>query len=102
MELLEITCPRCGYSVSLLMGTQDPDQTFSDLNEDFAYYRLFLCPVDRAFHSINIHDREFDGDCPEHKGTKLESLKEIPTTCPKCGGEIQVVKKEILKPQGGE
>ncbi len=102
MELLELNCPKCDYKVSLLLGTQDPNQTLSDLNEDFAYYALFLCPVDKTFHSINIHDREFDGNCPEHKNVKLQAIKEIPKTCPKCGGPLEVTKKDILKPEKGE
>lgn len=101
MDLLEFNCLKGDYKVNLLVGTQEPNQTFSDLNEDFAYYRLFLCPVDKTLQSININDREFHGDCALHK-VKLEPLQEIPKTCPKCGGPVQVVKKTILKPEVGE
>jgi hypothetical protein len=102
MQLLEIYCPSCGYRVSLLVGTQQPSQTYSDLNEDFAFYQLFFCPADKSLHSMNVHDREFEAYCPEH-ATKMEPLPDVPTSCPVCGGPIEVVKKDILKPEvGGE
>lgn len=101
MELVQLACCECDYGVDLLLGTQEADQTFSDLNEDFAYYRLFQCPADMTVHSINVHDREFDGACPEHK-VKLQSLADLPRACPKCGGPVQLTRKDILKPQRGE
>ena len=83
------------------MGTQDPGQTFSDLNEDFAYYKLFLCPKGNDIHSIDIHFREFDGNCPQHK-VELRPLTKLPETCPRCGGPVQMTPKDILKPEKGE
>jgi hypothetical protein len=100
LRLLEFSCPKCAYKQHLLVGTQDPSQTFSDLNEDFAYYRLFLCPEGREIHSFDIHDREFEGDCPKHK-VKLKPLTEVPKTCPKCEGTVQVTEEEILKTERG-
>ena len=96
-QLLELNCPKCGYNARLLLGTQTPDQTFSDLNEDFAYYKLYQCPTDKALYSMNQNDREWGGNCPQHKTTKLQSLTEIPTVCPQCGGPLQATEKEILK-----
>lgn len=101
MELWECVCPKCTFKVHLLIGTQDPDQTFSDLNEDFAYYKLFLCPEGKEIHSINVNDREFDGNCSLHK-VKLKPLTDLPKTCPKCEETIHVTKKEILKTERGE
>jgi DNA-directed RNA polymerase subunit RPC12/RpoP len=97
MQLLELNCPKCGYEAKLLLGTQTPDQTFSDLNEDFAYYRLFRCPVDKLLFSMNVHDREWDGSCPSHKEAKLQQLSEMPTTCPRCGSRLQVSEREIVE-----
>ncbi len=97
MQLLELYCPKCGYNAKLLLGTQNPDQTLSDLNEDFAYYRLYRCPTDKELFSMNAHDREWDGSCPTHKNTKLQPLSEMPTTCPRCGMPLEVSEKEILK-----
>ena len=102
MKLLKISCPSCNYQQSLLVGTQDPDQTLADLNEDFAFYALFICPVDNIIHSININDREFGGNCPEHIGTKLLPLKELPKTCPMCPGPLEFSEVDIIKPTTGE
>lgn len=102
MELVELHCSNCGYKVNLLLGTQDLDQTFSDLNEDFAYYRAYLCPLDKTLHSMNVHDREWNGDCPEHRNVKLQPLQDLPKTCPKCSGPLEVTVKEILKHKKGE
>jgi hypothetical protein len=101
LELLQIGCPHCNYKADLLIGTQDPGQTFSDLNEDFAYYRLFLCPEGNDIQSIDISFREFDGNCQQHR-VELHPMTTLPEICPKCGGPIQVTKKDILKPQKGE
>jgi hypothetical protein len=102
MKLLKLSCPACNYNINLLIGTQERDQTYADLNEDFAFYALFLCPVDNLIHSININDREFKGNCPEHPDTKLVPLKEIPKTCTMCEGQFEVAEEEILKPTKGE
>lgn len=102
MELVEYNCPKCGYKAHLLLGTQDPDQTLSDLNEDFAYYRLYLCPVDKTLYSMNVHDREWEGNCPQHQDVQLQLLQDIPQPCPRCGGTAEVTKKQILKPERGE
>ncbi len=79
------------------MGTQNPDQTFSDLNEDFAYYRLFLCPADKTLHSMNVNDREWNGECPRHQTVKLQPLNDVPKYCPRCGGPLEISEKEIIK-----
>jgi ribosomal protein S27AE len=101
LELQQLACPRCNYTANLLVGTLDVEQTFSDLNEDFAYYKLFLCPEGNDINSIDINFREFDGNCPQHK-VELRPLTNSPETCPRCGGPFQVTRKGILKPERGE
>lgn len=101
LELFQLVCSRCDYKADLLVGTQEPAQTFSDLNEDFAYYRLFLCPEGSDIQSMDINFREFDGNCSQH-GVELKPLTEMPKTCPKCGGPVRVSRKDILKPQKRE
>jgi len=63
--------------------------------------RARFCPEDKTIDSINVYDREFDGNCPEHK-VKLQPLSDLPKTCPKCGGAAFITKKDILKPERGE
>jgi ribosomal protein S27AE len=101
MELIQLACSKCNYTADLLLGTQEPGQTFSDLNEDFAFYKLFQCDADGTVLSIDVHDREFDGNCPQHK-VKLQALTHFPHACPKCGGPINVTHKDIFKPERGE
>jgi hypothetical protein len=96
VELLQISCPRCDYKADMLSGTQDSGQTFSDLNEDFAYYKLFLCPKGNDIQSIDISFREFNGSCPQHR-VDLRPMASLPQTCPKCGGPVQVTRREIIK-----
>jgi hypothetical protein len=93
---LQVNCPKCGYNAHLLLGTQNPDQTFSDLNEDFAYYKLYLCPADKSLHSMNVNDREWNGTCPKHKIAKLQPLNDIPKTCPRCDGPLDTIEEETL------
>jgi endogenous inhibitor of DNA gyrase (YacG/DUF329 family) len=95
LERLEVACTQCDYEVDLLVGTQSPRQTFSDLNEDFAYYKLFLCPKGNDIQSIDVHFREFDGGCPEH-GVELQPLTDMPRDCPKCGESVQVMRNRVV------
>jgi hypothetical protein len=101
LELFQLVCSRCDYKADLLVGTQEPAQTFSDLNEDFAYYRLFLCPEGSDIQSMDINLREFDGNCSQH-GVELKPLTEMPKSCPKCGEPVRVSRMDILKPHKRE
>lgn len=49
---------KCGCHASLLLGTHEPDQTLSDLDEDFAYYKLFLFSMDNMFYATIPYDKE--------------------------------------------
>jgi rRNA maturation endonuclease Nob1 len=46
---------------------------------------------------MNVNDREWNGDCPNHKGVKLQSLNSPPDACPRCGGPLEILEKEIIK-----
>ena len=78
----------------MLIGTPGPDQTYTDLNEDFSYYQIYECVDDRTLLSINIRDSDFFGNCPEH-GTKLRRLDGTPDECPKCGGKLTCTRLEM-------
>ena len=48
-------------------------------------------------YSMNVNDREWRGECPQHKTVKLQLLSKPPEVCPRCGGPLEVSEKEILK-----
>jgi DNA-directed RNA polymerase subunit RPC12/RpoP len=101
LDRIEVKCPNCGYKKDLLVGGVGPDQTLSDLNEDYACYKLHYCPDGKEIMSIDIHNREFDGHCPEHD-VELKPLEKVPQECPKCGGKLSVREREILEAGGEE
>jgi len=100
MELIEFDCENCSYNKQLLKGTSAPDQTFSDLNEDFAHYRVYFCPEGKELYSFDHHDREFDEKCPIHH-VELQEKKELPDHCPKCGGNTQTTEKPMITTEKG-
>jgi len=51
---------------------------------------------------MNVHDREWDGTCPQHKEVELQLLQTVPKSCPRCGGSLEVTEKQILKPEKEE
>ena len=95
MELVQLACQNCNYAADLLVGTQEHGQTLSDLNEDFAFYKLFQCGADRRVISIDVNNREFEGNCPEHN-VELQTLTHIPETCPRCDGPVTLTEKDMV------
>lgn len=94
VDIWDINCSKCDYGCRLNVGSTELDQTFTDLNEDFAYYRLFLCREEKKFISANIHDRHFDERCPAD-GSKLIAIDVPPRTCPECGAELAARKLDM-------
>ena len=94
MDLLELNCDHCGYHKRVLAGTSDRSQSLSDLIEDFSYYHLFLCPTGKEIQSLDVTYDEFDGKCILHDA-ELKELKELPTACPKCGNNFEIVRKSL-------
>ena len=103
MELWEYVCEneQCGYKKRLLQGTHMTNQTLTDLNEDFANYRIFHCSEGKELYSIDTHDREFDNQCPIHH-IELQELDELPEHCPKCGRKTHSTEKEMVETTKGE
>lgn len=103
MNVWHLRCVRGDYETKVVEGTPSQDQTFSDLNEDFAYYRLHECALEKTIHSINVYDRTFDGKCPVD-GSRLEPVKVIPPQkCPKCGSLLLSEQKapiEVAETEG--
>jgi hypothetical protein len=73
------------------------DQVLSDINLDYAEYRLFLCNVESIFVAADIHDKEFEGKCP-HDDSELIEIEGIPPTkCPRCNGDLTTEVSEPLE-----
>lgn len=70
------------------------DQTLTDVNTEFAQYRLFVCRKEKKFVHADILDGSFEGRCPSD-GTELEEVGVKEAKCPRCGNDLQV---QELKP----
>jgi predicted RNA-binding Zn-ribbon protein involved in translation (DUF1610 family) len=71
------------------------DQIFTDVNNDFAQYKLFLCRKELTLVHANVLDTHFDNKCPSDK-TELEEIDDPQNTkCPRCGKALIV---EEIKP----
>ncbi len=93
MERWKLECPKCGEKAMVELGSYSSDQSYSDLNEDFALFRVFTCPVHRGWVHRNISDRAFDGSCGMDGG-KLQDFDMRSGRCPRCGAAILSTKLE--------
>ncbi len=85
MQVYRIKCESCGYETKLLLGSSDFDQILTDVNADYAEYRLFVCKKESKFVHADIHSKDFGGKCPVD-GSILEEIAELPPVkCPRCG-----------------
>lgn len=92
MDVWHVRCGKCGYEKKLNLGSYELGQTFTDLNEDFAYYKLFICKTENVFVTGNVHNRNFDNTCPKD-GSELVLVEELPPKkCPECNGDISAEK----------
>ncbi|MFQ5920659.1 MAG: hypothetical protein ACE5JV_01420 [Nitrososphaerales archaeon] len=101
MDVWHVRCGNCGYETTLNLGSTDLSQTYSDLNEDFAYYKLFVCKKERKFVPVNIHDRHFDNVCPADGGELVPAEEVPPTKCPRCSASIAPKRLDINELLGG-
>ena len=64
------------------------DQILTDVNLDYADYRLFVCKKESKFVHADIHNKEFEGKCPSDGSNLVEIDQEIPPTrCPHCNNQ---------------
>ncbi|HVP22398.1 MAG TPA: hypothetical protein VMS77_00640 [Conexivisphaerales archaeon] len=102
MERWRLECPRCGEKALVEVGSYEGDQSYSDLNEDFAFFKVFSCPVHKGWVYRNVSDRTFDGSCTLDGG-KLNAFDITSGKCPRCGGAILRTELEgIQVMQSGE
>ncbi len=88
MNVWHVKCDKCGYEAKLNLGSTNLDQTYSDLNEDYAYYKLFVCKKENVFVTENVYNRYFNNKCPAD-GSELFPIEEIPPKkCPRCKADI--------------
>ncbi len=73
------------------------DQILTDVNLDYAEYRLFLCYVESTFMPADIHNKEFEGKCPHDDSNLIEIEKIPPTKCPRCSQNLITEVSEPLE-----
>lgn len=96
MQIYHFKCEGCGYESKLPLGSSDLDQILTDVNADYAEYRLYICKKEAKFVHADIHSRDFEGKCPAD-GSDLMEIKEMPPVrCPRCNQSKLVT--EVTKP----
>jgi hypothetical protein len=95
MKVYGLKCPACGYESKHLLGTPDADQILTDVNTEFAQYRLFVCEKEKKFVHADILDFNFDKKCPSD-GSELEEVDPKTARCPRCGGNLDVQESRPL------
>jgi predicted RNA-binding Zn-ribbon protein involved in translation (DUF1610 family) len=89
VKVYSFKCNSCGYEAKLPLGSADLDQTLTDVNADYAEYRLFICKKESKFVHADIHDKSFEGKCPSD-GTRLEEVEPKQAKCPRCGRDLEI------------
>lgn len=89
VKVYSFKCKSCGYGSKLPLGSSDLDQTLTDVNADYAEYRLFICKKESKFVHADIHDKGFEGKCPSD-ASELEEVDPKQAKCPSCGKELEV------------
>lgn len=98
MQIYYFKCNSCGYETKLPLGSSDLDQTLTDVNADYAEYRLFKCQAESKFVYANIHDKLFEGKCPSDKSMLIEiDHANPPMKCPRCSNTLVT---EVSAPLG--
>jgi predicted RNA-binding Zn-ribbon protein involved in translation (DUF1610 family) len=95
LKVYSFKCPSCGYESRHSIGTPDKDQILTDVNNDFAQYKLFVCRKELALVHVDVLDANFDNKCPSDK-SELEPIDDPEhVKCPRCGNDLKV---EDIKP----
>lgn len=82
-QRLELSCPGCRFSRTVVEGTPDRSQVATDLNEDFYEFHLYLCEGCQDLFSLNVFDREVQIRCPRCR--RPPSRVELGALhCPRC------------------
>jgi predicted RNA-binding Zn-ribbon protein involved in translation (DUF1610 family) len=98
VKVYSFKCPSCGYESRHQIGTPDGDQTLTDVNTEFAQYRLFVCRKEKKFVHADILDASFDNKCPSD-ATQLEEVDPKQAMCPNCGKQLAIQELNPLASQ---
>jgi len=102
MLIYHFTCKSCGYESKLPLGSSDLDQILTDVNADYAEYRLFKCQTESKFVHVDIHDKGFEGKCPSDGSKLMEISPEIlPIKCPRCNRDLVIEVSAPLEERSG-
>jgi Zn finger protein HypA/HybF involved in hydrogenase expression len=72
------------------------DQILTDVNTEYAQYRLFICKKENKFVHVDILDAGFNGKCPSDS-SELEEVEPKDAKCPRCGsGSLEIVEVKPL------
>jgi hypothetical protein len=93
MQIYHFTCKGCGYESKLPLGSSDFDQILTDVNADYAEYRLFICRMESKFVHADVHDKEFEGKCPADGSDLIEIKELLHLKCPRCNQNKLVTEK---------
>jgi hypothetical protein len=89
LRVFSYRCPSCNYRSKHQIGTPDMDQILTDVNTEFAQYRLFVCKKEQKFVHADILDPQFDGRCPSD-GSDLKEVQPQEAKCPRCGSDLEI------------
>ncbi|MEO9320553.1 MAG: hypothetical protein ABI361_07775 [Nitrososphaera sp.] len=90
MKVFAYSCQNCGYASRHLLGTPAMDQVLTDVNDEFADFRLFCCTLESRFISVDVLSSGFTGLCPSD-GSDLIDVPDTQTpACPRCHSLLAV------------
>ena len=95
MKVYDFACPSCNFESRNQVGTPDADQILTDVNTEFAQYKLFACLKEKKFVGANVLDTGFDGKCPSD-GSALQEVNVEEARCPRCNSELRIEEKKPL------
>ncbi len=90
VRVFSFRCPACGYQSRHMLGTPDMDQILTDVNTEFAQYKLFVCKKEKKFVHADLQDAHFEGRCPSDASELEEVQDPREAKCPQCGKELEI------------
>lgn len=95
MKVYDFGCPSCGFKSRNQVGTPDGDQILTDVNTEFAQYKLYACLKEKKFVGANVLDAAFNGKCPSD-GSPLQEVNLEDARCPRCGSQLKIEETKPL------